>query len=215
MGRKQKFQSRADFLEHVARFKQHRKWRGELFRLQKGLCAYCRHFMRGSAGRTPTLDHVIPLSKGGADSRDNVVAACEPCNVRKDSMDGDTFHALLALERHAAPVAVGLAFSALIALRVHRVWKSEKAAERAARATAQLLDYGHKLRFADPIHPDQDCTGDMPPKSGVRLAIEAAQDNPRNFAKGGQVIPCQPYEESRWRARYVEPRPEAPKRDWC
>ena len=30
-----------------------------------------------------TLDHVIPLSKGGRTSWENIVAACMPCNTRK------------------------------------------------------------------------------------------------------------------------------------
>ena len=30
-----------------------------------------------------TLDHIIPRSRGGAHSWDNVVSACIPCNHRK------------------------------------------------------------------------------------------------------------------------------------
>jgi 5-methylcytosine-specific restriction endonuclease McrA len=30
-----------------------------------------------------TVDHVVPRSKGGADSWDNVVTSCAPCNLRK------------------------------------------------------------------------------------------------------------------------------------
>jgi 5-methylcytosine-specific restriction endonuclease McrA len=33
-----------------------------------------------------TFDHVIPKSRGGETSWDNVVAACEPCNLRKGGM---------------------------------------------------------------------------------------------------------------------------------
>jgi 5-methylcytosine-specific restriction endonuclease McrA len=43
-------------------------------------CQYC--------GATPgwsllTLDHIIPRSRGGLTTWDNVVAACRPCNMRK------------------------------------------------------------------------------------------------------------------------------------
>ena len=40
-------------------------------------CAYC-----GSPDDL-TFDHVIPRSKGGRTSWDNIVAACSPCNLRK------------------------------------------------------------------------------------------------------------------------------------
>jgi 5-methylcytosine-specific restriction endonuclease McrA len=39
-------------------------------------CQYC-----GAAAES--IDHVVPRSRGGAHSWDNVVAACRPCNVRK------------------------------------------------------------------------------------------------------------------------------------
>ncbi|MBT3792007.1 MAG: HNH endonuclease [Rhodospirillales bacterium] len=46
-------------------------------------CQYCGH-------QTPserlTFDHVVPKSKGGGTSWTNVVAACEPCNLRKADM---------------------------------------------------------------------------------------------------------------------------------
>jgi 5-methylcytosine-specific restriction endonuclease McrA len=40
-------------------------------------CQYC-----GST-RHLTLDHIIPRSRGGASSWENVVTSCAPCNVRK------------------------------------------------------------------------------------------------------------------------------------
>lgn len=47
-------------------------------------CQYC-----GSREEL-TFDHVIPRSKGGATTWDNVVAACSPCNLRKgDKMPAD------------------------------------------------------------------------------------------------------------------------------
>ena len=41
-------------------------------------CAYC-----GRGDLPLTIDHVIPKSKGGDDSWENLVAACLPCNNRK------------------------------------------------------------------------------------------------------------------------------------
>ena len=40
-------------------------------------CQYC------GARSNLTVDHVIPRSKGGASSWDNIVASCAPCNLRK------------------------------------------------------------------------------------------------------------------------------------
>ncbi|MEA2199110.1 MAG: hypothetical protein QOJ25_3161 [Solirubrobacteraceae bacterium] len=42
-------------------------------------CQYC------GARSNLTVDHVIPRSKGGASSWDNIVASCAPCNLRKGS----------------------------------------------------------------------------------------------------------------------------------
>jgi len=39
-------------------------------------CQYC-------GDKAETLDHVVPRSRGGLHSWDNVVAACRPCNVHK------------------------------------------------------------------------------------------------------------------------------------
>jgi 5-methylcytosine-specific restriction endonuclease McrA len=51
-----------------------------LFARDRHLCLYCGgHFHKSEL----TRDHVVPLSKGGRDSWENVVAACLACNVRK------------------------------------------------------------------------------------------------------------------------------------
>lgn len=39
-------------------------------------CAYCGEF-------ATTVDHIVPASRGGANSWTNTVAACGPCNGRK------------------------------------------------------------------------------------------------------------------------------------
>lgn len=43
-------------------------------------CMYC-----GSKSKKLTIDHVIPVSRGGKTNFDNCVAACRPCNNYKDS----------------------------------------------------------------------------------------------------------------------------------
>jgi 5-methylcytosine-specific restriction endonuclease McrA len=42
------------------------------------ICQYC-----GVKQHDLTIDHIIPRSRGGLDSWDNVVAACLKCNVKK------------------------------------------------------------------------------------------------------------------------------------
>ena len=51
--------------------------RFNLFLRDEFCCQYC-----GSKGDL-TFDHVLPRSRGGVTSWDNVVAACAPCNLRK------------------------------------------------------------------------------------------------------------------------------------
>ncbi len=51
--------------------------RREVLRRDKHHCQYC-----GSKHKL-TLDHVLPRSKGGKHTWDNVVTACESCNSRK------------------------------------------------------------------------------------------------------------------------------------
>ncbi|MDQ7816123.1 MAG: HNH endonuclease [Melioribacteraceae bacterium] len=47
-------------------------------------CAYC-----GRGDLPLTIDHVIPKSKGGDESWENLVAACLPCNNRKGDRTPD------------------------------------------------------------------------------------------------------------------------------
>lgn len=52
---------------------------------QKGLCYYCGCKMNRTryAPNSQTIDHVVPLSRGGRNSPDNLVIACLFCNVSK------------------------------------------------------------------------------------------------------------------------------------
>jgi 5-methylcytosine-specific restriction endonuclease McrA len=51
--------------------------RKAIFARDDHVCQYC-----GAAAEN--IDHVIPRSKGGTHTWDNVVAACRPCNMRKE-----------------------------------------------------------------------------------------------------------------------------------
>jgi 5-methylcytosine-specific restriction endonuclease McrA len=51
-------------------------------RLAKGVCHYC-------GSRFPlkdlTMDHIVPISKGGKTTKGNVVVCCKACNTEKKS----------------------------------------------------------------------------------------------------------------------------------
>ncbi len=49
-------------------------------KLQAGICHYCSE---GFGAAELTMDHVIPVSRGGKSTKGNVVAACKGCNNKK------------------------------------------------------------------------------------------------------------------------------------
>jgi len=52
-------------------------------RIAAGVCHYCG----GAVGpRALTLDHVVPLIRGGRSVRANMVPACKDCNSKKQSL---------------------------------------------------------------------------------------------------------------------------------
>lgn len=57
-----------------------RPTRALIYKRDDNRCQYC-----GSI-KNLTIDHIIPKSKGGKDTWDNMVVACGPCNTKK----GDT-----------------------------------------------------------------------------------------------------------------------------
>jgi 5-methylcytosine-specific restriction endonuclease McrA len=52
-------------------------------RIATGVCHYCRRQV-GRLART--MDHIVPLGRGGASIRGNVVPSCKDCNSRKKGM---------------------------------------------------------------------------------------------------------------------------------
>jgi 5-methylcytosine-specific restriction protein A len=69
---------------HVSRERERaRKLRASAWwqrRLAKGACAYCSQKF---AARDLTMDHVVPIARGGRSARGNVVPSCKPCNNAK------------------------------------------------------------------------------------------------------------------------------------
>jgi hypothetical protein len=66
----------------------------ELFAAAKD-CPYCGVKM---CSRDKTRDHMVPISKGGANSLANILICCKPCNSKKRDMDFDSWLQLLATE---------------------------------------------------------------------------------------------------------------------
>lgn len=58
---------------------------------QHGKCYYC-----GIAPERLFREHMTPLSRGGADTIENIVAACSSCNSRKYTLTAEEFFARMA-----------------------------------------------------------------------------------------------------------------------
>ena len=49
-------------------------------KIERGICYYCH----AKVGRTRlTMDHVVPLSRGGRSTKGNLAPACKECNNKK------------------------------------------------------------------------------------------------------------------------------------
>lgn len=66
--------------ERARALRQSRWWQT---RLDKATCYYCaKPLTRAEA----TMDHVVPLTQGGASTPGNVVVACKACNTAKGGL---------------------------------------------------------------------------------------------------------------------------------
>lgn len=90
--------------------------RKNVFRRDENTCQYC-----GLKSHDLTLDHVLPRSRGGPTSWENVVACCRACNARK--RDRTPEEARMALRR--APVAPRFLFTSAYGLlpSIDPIWK--------------------------------------------------------------------------------------------
>lgn len=51
-------------------------------KLQAGICYYCEKHVDVSE---LTMDHKVPIARGGSSSRENIVPSCKACNTDKGS----------------------------------------------------------------------------------------------------------------------------------
>lgn len=52
-------------------------------RCAKGLCYYCGQKI---APTQLTMDHIVPIARGGKSTKGNVVPACKTCNTKKKQL---------------------------------------------------------------------------------------------------------------------------------
>lgn len=93
---------------------------------QGGKCAYCREPMKRTDA---TADHVDPLSLGGPTRRENIKAACDPCNKTKKSMSEAQFMKAIKNPKTGMSIHIWLAWSR------RRIWlATERACKRIERS---------------------------------------------------------------------------------
>lgn len=72
----------------------------ELLVRQGGLCEYCRCDI---TPKNKTVDHIVPLSKGGRNDVENLQILCRPCNSRKGVKDASEFVCAIDVEYAERP----------------------------------------------------------------------------------------------------------------
>jgi 5-methylcytosine-specific restriction endonuclease McrA len=60
-----------------------RKTRWWQQKLAAGNCYYCS---RQYKPKDLTMDHIVPLARGGRSTKDNIVSCCKECNTKKKTL---------------------------------------------------------------------------------------------------------------------------------
>ena len=126
--------------------------RRALFARDGWRCVYC-----GTSGGRLTLDHVIPRSRGGDSTWENVVTSCAPCNLRKGNRLPHEIHMELpARPRPPAPVL-------FIRLATPKIPAALGALPRALRDRDDGAAASERARSARPAAPDRCSHSDHEP----------------------------------------------------
>lgn len=68
-----------------------RNGRSKIFKKTDYHCWYCGVYLNSKKSSTRTIDHQLPVSKGGETVENNLVPSCVTCNVTKDNMTLDDY----------------------------------------------------------------------------------------------------------------------------
>lgn len=79
-------------MQKVKRGKIDPELRHQLYELQNKRCGYCGTKIGFSE---VTVDHKIPLSRGGPDCMDNMICSCKPCNALKGNRTIEEFRGVM------------------------------------------------------------------------------------------------------------------------
>jgi 5-methylcytosine-specific restriction endonuclease McrA len=60
-----------------------RKTRWWQQKLSAGVCYYCGNIQKP---KDLTMDHIVPLARGGKSTKDNLVTCCKECNNKKKTL---------------------------------------------------------------------------------------------------------------------------------
>ena len=93
-----------------------------------GLCTYCGTEL---TLESLTVDHIIPIFRGGENDLDNLVPACWDCNTLKASMTLEEFNTINESRRESARKKIGISFRAIVSI-IQRFFhkRSEKGVPR-------------------------------------------------------------------------------------
>lgn len=83
--------------------------RAGLWKEQGGLCWYCGCDIHADPAIAPhaQLEHQHPRSRGGRSSKENIVLACRPCNIRKKDRTVEEFRVWLEARKGSVVVFHG------------------------------------------------------------------------------------------------------------
>lgn len=91
--------------------------RRNIFHRDDHTCQYC-----GCGNGPLSVDHVLPRSRGGSDTWENVTTACLPCNVRKANRTPREAAMPLIRQPRRPPSTLGFEASRQIRAGVHSEW---------------------------------------------------------------------------------------------